>query len=124
MKDDEQDDLWELLGKARQPKPSAFFVANVMRKVREESERPRGFAALVTWLRQKWFIPATAAACALAVSLSTPTSLPVKTTEPTLDDMALAVAETSEVHLIADLDTLVAADDNSVWLEADPSSLF
>ena len=41
-----------------------------------------------------------------------------------MDDMALALAESSELHFIADLDTLVAADDNAIWLEADPSSLF
>ena len=124
MKNDEHDDLWEFLGKAREPKPSSFFTANVMRKVREEVERPRGIAALTLWLRRKWFIPATAAACAigLVALLQNPTGDPQGL--PTMDDMALALAESSELHFIADLDTLVAADDNAIWLEADPSSLF
>ena len=124
MKDEEHDDLWEFLGKAREPKPSSFFTANVMRKVREEQERPRGFAAFALWMRRKWFIPATAAACAIAVMALLPGPTGETNTMPSMDDMALAVAESSELNLIADLDTLVAADNNAIWLEADPSSLF
>ena len=121
---EEHDDLWEFLGTGREQKASSFFTANVMRKVREEIERPKGFAAVALWLRQKWFIPVTAAACAVAVFASLPGGLPVAPSGPSLDDMAFAVAQSSEVNLIADLDTLVAADDNAIWLEADPSSLF
>ncbi len=121
---EEHDDLWEFLGKGREQKASSFFTANVMRKVREEIERPKGLAALALWLRKKWFIPATAAACALAVFASLPGGNPTAPIGPTVDDMAFAVAQSSEINLIADLDTLVAADDNAIWLEADPSSLF
>ncbi len=124
MNDEEHDDLWEFLGKARKPKVSPFFAANVMRKLREETERPRGFAAFALWLRQRWYIPATAAACVIAVMMSLPEKIQTRPVEPTLDDMAIAVAEISELHLIADLDTLVAADNNAIWLEADPSSLY
>lgn len=124
MKDDEHDDLWDFLGKAREPKVSAFFAANVMRKVREEMERPKGFAALAQWLRTKWFIPVTATACAIAALAFLPEKAVIPSVGPSLDDMALAVAEASELNLIADLDTLVAAEDNALWLEADPSSLF
>lgn len=121
---EEHDDLWEFLGKGREQKPSSFFTPNVMRKVREEIERPKGFAALAVWLRKKWFIPMTAAACAIAVIATLPGGLPSSPSGPSVDDMAVAVAESSELYLIADLDTLVAADDNAIWLEADPSSLF
>ncbi len=121
---EEHDDLWEFLGKGREQKASSFFTANVMRKVREEIERPRGFAALALWLRRKWFFPLSAAACAVAVFASLPGGLPISPSGPSVDDMAVAVAESSELNLIADLDTLVAADDNAIWLEADPSSLF
>ncbi|MEK0450116.1 MAG: hypothetical protein RL088_2384 [Verrucomicrobiota bacterium] len=124
MKDEEHDELWDLLGKARKPEVSSFFAANVMRKVREEAAKPGGFEAFALWLRRKWFIPAAAAACALAVFAMLPERLPVQPSEDSLDEMALAVAETSDIHLIVELDTLVAADNNAVWLEADPSSLF
>lgn len=124
MKNDEQDELWEFLSKAREPKPSSFFTANVMRKVREEVERPRGMAAFTLWLRRKWFIPATAAVCAIAALALLPGPTSETHSAPSVDDMALAVAESSELNLIADLDTLVSADNNAIWLEADPSSLF
>ena len=124
MKNDEHDELWEFLGKAREPKPSSFFTANVMRAVRAEVERPRGMASFTLWLRRKWFIPATAAACAIAVMALLPSPTSETHSMPSVDDMALAVAESSELNLIADLDTLVSADNNAIWLEADPSSLF
>jgi hypothetical protein len=124
MKNEEHDELWELLGKARKPKVSSFFAANVMRKVREEAAKPGGFEAFALWLRRKWFIPATAAACALVVFAMLPEQPSVRPSDDSLDEMALAVAETSDLHLIVDLDTLVAADNNAVWFEADPSSLY
>lgn len=124
MNDDEKDELWEFLGKAREPKASSFFTANIMRKIREEAERPSGVAAFVLWLRRKWFIPATAAAFAVAVMALFPKPTITSFSLPTVDEMALAVADSSEVQFITDLDTLVAADNNAIWLEADPSSLF
>jgi hypothetical protein len=57
MNHDEQDKLWELLGKAREPKAAPFFASKVLRAIREE---PVG---LLAWLRRKWIIPATAVAC-------------------------------------------------------------
>ncbi len=124
MKNDEQDDLWELLGNARKPKVSSFFAANVMRKVRKEAAKPSGFESIMLWLRRRWFIPATAAACAVTLFSMRLEQSGVSVPDTSLDEMALAVAETSDLHLIVDLDTLVAADNNAIWLEADPSSLF
>jgi hypothetical protein len=124
MKNEEHDNLWELLGNARKPKVSSFFAANVMRRVREEAAKPSGIEAFTLWLRRRWFIPAAAAACVIAVLSMSPEQAGVPAPDTSLDEMAMAVAETSDLHLIVDLDTLVAADNNAIWLEADPSSLF
>ena len=38
MNHDEQDQLWKLLGKAREPKASPFFANKVMHAIRREAE--------------------------------------------------------------------------------------
>ena len=120
MNHEEHDELWNLLGKARQPKPSAFFAANVMRTVRAEAEPKHGFLA---WLRAKWVLPAAAAACAAVVAILA--LRPPATTPPAADPLegiALAAAATPEIA--PSLGTLLASDDNSIWLAGDPSSLY
>ncbi|MEO6738628.1 MAG: hypothetical protein ABIP20_00140 [Chthoniobacteraceae bacterium] len=119
MNHEEHDELWNLLGKARQPKPSAFFAANVLRAVRAEAEPKPG---LLAWLRAKWFLPLAAGACAavLAFLALRPTTT-VPATDP-LEEMATAAAAAPET--VPSLDTLLALEDNSIWLAGDPSSLY
>jgi hypothetical protein len=137
MNHEEHDELWELLGKARQPKPPAFFAANVMRAVRADAEPKPGFLA---WLRAKWVLPAAAGACAAVIAIlalrhrDTPPSarvIAVLTLDPTgttppaadpLEGIALAAAATPEIA--PSLGTLLAGDDNSIWLAGNPSSLY
>ena len=117
---EEQDELWNLLGKAGQPKPSAFFAANVMRAVRADAEPKPGFLA---WLRAKWILPVAAGACAavLAFLALRPAATIVPAADP-LEGIALAAAATLEI--VPSLDTLLASEDNSIWLAGDPSSLY
>jgi hypothetical protein len=120
MNHEEHDELWQLLGKARQPKPSAFFAANVMRTVCAEMQPKPGFLA---WLRAKWVLPA-AGACAAAIAIFLALR-PAGTTQPATDPLegiALAAAATPETA--PSLGTLLASDDNSIWLAGDPSSLY
>ena len=51
MNTEEHDDLWELLGKARETKVSPFFSRNVLRAIREEEQEKVGF---FSWLRAHW----------------------------------------------------------------------
>ena len=120
MNHEEHDELWELLGKARQPKPSAFFAANVLRAVRADAAPKPSFLA---WLRAKWVLPTAAAACAAVVAILAlrPAGTTPQTTDP-LEGIALAAAATPEI--VPSLDTLLASDDNSIWLAGDPSSLY
>ena len=120
MNHEEQDELWHLLGKARQPKPSPFFAANVMRSIRAEAEPKPG---LLAWLRAKWYVPAAAGACAtlLAFLAIRPAVVPAQGTDP-LEEIAIAAAAAPET--LPSLDSLLAAEDNSIWLAGDPSSLY
>ena len=124
MKNEEHDELWELLGKAREPKIAPFFASKVLRAVREESAAPIG---LWSWLRAKWIVPVTAGGCAaLALFFMThqvaPTSSMVATMKDPLVEMAAAVLDNDESA--PSLGALIAAKDHSIWLEADPSSLY
>ena len=120
MNHEEHDELWNLLGKARQPKPSAFFAANVMRAVRAEAESKPG---LLAWLRAKWYVPAAAGACAavLAFLAMRPAVVPAPGADP-LEEIAIAAAAAPE--MAPSLDSLLALEDNSIWLAGDPSSLY
>ena len=120
MNHEEHDKLWNLLGKARQPKPSAFFAANVMRAVRAEAESKPG---LLAWLRAKWYVPAAAGACAavLAFLAMRPAVVPAPGADP-LEEIAIAAAAAPE--MAPSLDSLLALEDNSIWLAGDPSSLY
>ena len=118
MNHEEHDELWNLLGKARQPKPSPFFTANVMRVVRAEAEPKPG---LLAWLRAKWYVPAGACAAVLAVLALRPADVPAPGADP-LEEIAAAAATAPDT--VPSLDSLLAAEDNSIWLAGDPSSLY
>lgn len=120
MNHEEHDELWNLLGKARQPKASAFFAANVMRAVRTDAEPKPGFLA---WLRAKWHVPVTAGICAavLAILAVRHSDNTVPAADP-LEEIATAAAAAPEIA--PSLGTLLASEDNSIWLAGDPSSLY
>jgi len=121
MNYDEHDELWNLLGKARQPKASPFFAGKVMRAVREAAEPKPGFLA---WLRSKWVLPLAAGACAavLAFLAMRPTVTPVPTADQALEGIATAAAATPEI--VPSFESLLVSDDNSIWLAGDPTSLY
>ena len=128
MNHDEQDKLWELLGKAPEPKASPFFASKVMRAIREpEVER----LSIWAWLRQKWIIPVAAGACAVVAAVAVmknggptpaPKAQPIAKAADPLTEMVTVMAANDEFE--TSLSDLLATEDNSVWLAADPSSLF
>jgi hypothetical protein len=123
MNHEEHDELWNLLGKARQPKPSAFFASKVMRAVREAREAAAPQSGFVAWLRSKWYLPLSVGACAaaLAILAMRPTGTSVPAADP-LEEIALAAAATPEIG--PSLDALLASEDHSIWLAGDASSLY
>jgi hypothetical protein len=143
MKDNEHDepkdplwDMWDLLGKARAPKERPFFAAKVVQAVREDSQRePGGFLASV-WLmiRRRWQVTVGVvgtATAAVAIALLSSPSVPTNHHPPvvanvTADPLGELVnaASTDSDYLGASLDNLLATKDNSIWLQADPSSLY
>jgi hypothetical protein len=141
MNQEEQDNLWELLGKARERKASPFFANKVMHAIRREEEPRAGSVTFWMWLRRRWIIPVATGACAVVAALSllqNPASTPpsasiVKTVkqdpldrqghqQDPLAEMVTVLSESDDYDTA--LNVLLANEDNSVWLAADPSSLF
>jgi hypothetical protein len=115
MNKEENDDLWELLGKARQPAVSPFFSRNVLREVRNLPQE-RGFDFL-GWLRQRWQVAALAV-CVIAVALAGGAFIERNDEEQQIAAIAQTVTESPDYEVIAHLDELLAYEENSVWLES------
>ena len=108
MNRDDDPKLWDLLGQTAEPKISPFFARNVLREIREPDNR----TTLRGWLNLRRLIPATGMAVALiAVIFLRWHAAVAPLTGPSSDGLANVDAQDSEV--IADLDDLLASDDNN-----------
>ncbi|MEY2558494.1 MAG: hypothetical protein QOE34_1919 [Verrucomicrobiota bacterium] len=109
MKREDDEKLWDLLGRAAEPEVSPFFARNVVRETRRQAG---GWPALPAWFGLRRLLPAAGVGVALiaVVFLKSQTSVPrAVETEP--DKLAIISAQDYEV--IADLDDLLASDDNN-----------
>jgi hypothetical protein len=102
-KDEENDALWKLLGRARQVEASPYFARRVVSAVRSQETAPR--LSLRVLLR--WLIP-SAACAALALGW-------LIHQHQQDDDIFDA-----DFDRAADLQSLVASDDSLAWLD-DPA---
>jgi hypothetical protein len=94
----ENDPLWDMLGRARRVNASPYFVRKVLSAVREEKRPQFSVAALL-----RWVIPA--AACA-ALFIAWPIY------QHEQQDAFNAYFDSA-----ADLQSLIASEDTSLWLE-------
>jgi hypothetical protein len=108
MKRDDDQELWDLLGQAAEPGISPFFARNVLREIRKPGDR----VTLRGWLNLRRLIPAAGMAGALiaVVFLRMHTSV-APLAGPTSD--VLANVDAQDYEVIADLDDLLASDDNN-----------
>ena len=107
MKRDDDQELWDLLGQASEPKISPFFARNVLREIR----KPSGWTTWGGWLSPRRLVPAFGAAAALVAvvllrmyTLIAPLAAPSDT---------LANVDAQDYEVIADLDDLLAAEDSN-----------
>lgn len=116
MKRDDDEQLWDLLGRAGQTEVSPFFARNVLRRIRQQ---PSWRARVGEWFRWRRLVPVTGVAVAvLAVAIfiqsPSPQSGPADS-DTELD--SLANIDIQDYEVIADLDELLTSDENSVWDE-------
>ena len=112
MNREEDEKLWNLLGRATEPTASPFFARNVLRKIREArgESSPRG-----SWYL-RWMVPAAGVAVVIIAGLAVPTQIINR--HQSSSQAELAVAEGQDGDLLADLDDLMASDDSSALDDA------
>ena len=108
MKREDDEKLWDLLGRSAEPKISPFFARNVLREIRESESRPR----LGGWLQ--WLVPAAGVAVAIIAALFLRVQMPERNSSDRDSDI-LALMEGQDSELIADLDDLIGPDDTNSW---------
>ena len=108
-----QDDkeLWDVLGRLPEPKLSPFFARNVSRSIRQE---PSHFEWVRNWFRLRGLVGASAVAAVL-VALALVTHHPGPQTGSSADSDVVARIDPQDYDVVADLDELIAWDENSVW---------
>ncbi|HZR04725.1 MAG TPA: hypothetical protein VFA61_02735 [Candidatus Udaeobacter sp.] len=111
---DREDDkeLWDILGRVPEPTLSPFFARNVVRSVRQK-------AIPFAWMRS-WFgwrrLAAASALVIVVIGMAVATHHPVsQTTATTNDSDVMAKIDPQDYDVVADLDELIAWDENSVW---------
>jgi len=110
-----QDDkeLWDILGRLREPAVSPFFARNVLRKIRQEAT---GFDRARNWFSLRRLVAASAVAI-LVVGMAIATHHPVSRTTSANDLDLVAKIDPQDYDVVADLDELIAWDENTVWEE-------
>ncbi len=114
MKREDDQQLWDLLGRLAEPKLSPFFARNVLRQVRQE---PRLFERARFWLSWRRLVPASGlalAAIAAIIAFYQPGPLP-RPSEGEPD--VVAKIDPQDYEVVADLDELLASDENNLWEE-------
>jgi hypothetical protein len=113
MEPEDDKELWEVLGRLPEPTLSPFFARNVLRKIRHEPVR---FDRVRNWLSVRRLIGASAVA-AVAVALALVTHYPAPRSASSSDLDVVAKVAPQDYDVVADLDELIAWDENNVWEE-------
>jgi hypothetical protein len=119
MKREDDQQLWDLLGQATPRQLSPFFARNVVRRIRERSA---GFERFRSWLSPWRLVPATGVAIAVIatiVAVHQPAGLKQSDNPP---DVIVKI-DPQDYDVVADLDELLATDENSLWDDDDTQTL-
>ena len=110
-----QDDkeLWDILGRVPEPKLSPFFARNVLRKIRQDATR---FERARNWFSLRRLVAASAVAV-VVVGMAIATHHPVSPGPAANDADVVAKIDPQDYDVVADLDELIAWDENTVWEE-------
>ena len=111
MKREDDQELWDLLGRRAEPKLSPFFGRNLLRKVRPEGG---GFEWALGWFSLRRVVSASAVAIVvIGMAVATHHLGPQKAFESEPD--VVAKIDPQDYDVVADLDELITSDDNNLW---------
>jgi len=102
----EQDALWDLLGRSRQVRPTPFFARNVLRQIRHTPRSPRLPALVLRWLSATTLVLLIAG---FSLSLTPPPATPQSALNPETIEHFDAAAGINELVLVEEFtfDTFV-----------------
>jgi hypothetical protein len=113
MEPEDDKQLWDILGRVPEPGLSPFFARNVLRKIRQDATH---FDRARNWFSLRRLIAASAVAI-VVVGLAIATHHPVSRTTSANDLDVVAKIDPQDYDVVADLDELIAWDENTVWEE-------
>jgi hypothetical protein len=114
MKREDDQLLWDLLGRSAEPKLSPFFARNVVRRVRQE---PGKFESARRWLTWRKLVAASGLAVAVIAAIIA-FHQPAPSQRPSEGEPdVVAKVDPQDYEVVADLDELLASDENSLWEE-------
>ena len=111
MEPEDDKQLWDVLGRVPAPALSPFFARNVLRKIRQETT---GFERARNWFSLRRLVAASAVAIVVA-GMAIATHHPVPRTASANESDVVAKIDPQDYDVVADLDELIAWDENSVW---------
>ncbi len=112
MKREDDQQLWDLLGRAAQPQQSPFFARNVLRRIREE---PGRFDWVRAWFRWRRLVPASGLAVAVIAGIMVTHHQPAPQNVLESEPDVVAKIDPQDYEVVADLDELLASDENNLW---------
>jgi hypothetical protein len=114
MKREDDEQLWDLLAHNSEPNISPFFARNVLRRVREE-QLNRGRS----WFSWPRLVSASSVALAvIGAVIFVRYQTPQQPFRPESQvDPIIASIDVQDYEVVADLDNLLASDENSPWDE-------
>ena len=113
MEPQDDKELWDILGRVSEPTLSPFFARNVLRKIRQRATR---FERARNWFSLRRLAAASAVAI-LLVAMAIATHHPVSRTASANDSDVVAKIDPQDYDVVADLDELIAWDENTAWEE-------
>ena len=99
MKREDDQELWDLLGRAAEPELSPFFARNIARQVRQDGGH---FERMRKWIGLRGLIPASAVAIALLV-VTIATHHPVSQKSSESEPDVVAKIDPQDYEVVADL---------------------
>ena len=114
MQPEDDQQLWDLLGRTAEPKLSPFFARNVLREIRPEASR---FGRAQDWFSLRRLVAASAVAI-VVIGMAIATYAPGWSHKsPEREPDVVAKIDPQDFDVVADLDELLAWDEDSLWNE-------
>jgi len=111
MEPQDDKELWDVLGRLPETTVSPFFARNVLREIRQ---KPTYFGRVRNWFSVPKIV-GTSAVAAVVAALALVTHYPGPSTTSSSDSDVVAKIDPQDYDVVADLDELIAWDENSVW---------